>query len=89
MAFAVSTVVNCSMGNVRTKVLHIVPDSATQNVETGLKTIYGSSVHLQSAATANPSIHINLGAAGTSLVGILGISGVASGDDIFVTVYGV
>lgn len=75
-------------GNKRVNVMKVVADAATQNVETGLGYIDGYTMGPQSIATANPSIIANLGAGATALNGTLGMSGLASGDEMFITVYG-
>lgn len=76
-------------GNMRVHIMSCTADAATQNIETGLSKVYGHSLSPISMATAQSySLWSNSGAAGTSLAGILGASGFASGDEMYITVYG-
>lgn len=77
-------------GNKRAVGLKLTADAATQTVETGLKVIewmalgtYGSM-----ASQTGRFIFINSNATGIASMGVLGCSGFATGDDIYVTVYG-
>lgn len=88
MAFTVS-IVKTVMGNERVHHLNITADAATQTVETGFKRVIAHSVGIQSCTTAAFKIYANSNASGVQSMGVLGISGVASGDQLFVTVFGV
>ena len=88
MAFTV-TGKTTVFGDQRVRILDILADAATQTVETGLKAIAGFSVGCQSCTTASIKIYANSNASGVLSAGVLGISGAASGDRFFVTVYGV
>jgi hypothetical protein len=68
--------------------LDITADAATQTVETGLSQIYAFSVGQQSCSTAGIKIYANSNATGIASMGVLGLSGLVSGDELFVTVYG-
>lgn len=63
---------------------------ATQTVETGLSVIEWMSLgtYGSMASQTGRYIFINSGAGGTATLGVLGCSGFAVGDDIYVTVYG-
>lgn len=76
-------------GNKAAVGINIVPDSATFNVDTGLKQIDFISVAPLSAATIS-SWHIarNSGAGGTALAGFLGCTGFTSGDIVDIVAYG-
>lgn len=76
-------------GNKGAVLLKITADAATQTVETGLKRIEHYSLGFGSMSTRTGwSIFINSNASGVQSNGVLGVSGVAIGDDIYVTVYG-
>lgn len=75
-------------GNMRVVFLDITADAATQTVETGLKNIIGVSTGLQSLSTAGIKVYANSNASGTQSFGVLGMSGLVSGDELFVTVFG-
>ena len=76
-------------GNKAVVGITIQPDSATFNVETGLKNIHYFAVGIVSATTIS-SWHIakNSGCVGTALAGTLGCTGFTSGDLIDVIVFG-
>lgn len=76
-------------GNKAVVGITLAPDSATFNVETGLKKIHYFAVGLSSAATIS-SWHIakNSGCGGTALAGFLGCTGFTSGDLADVIVFG-
>jgi hypothetical protein len=87
MAYTV-TKTPSAFGNQAVVLLEITADAATQTIETGLKNIVGMAVGKDSMASNGHTIAVNSGAGGTSTGGVLGISGVASGDHFFVTVFG-
>ncbi len=68
--------------------LDITPDSATFNVDTGLKIITAFHTGESSMSSANIHIYMNTGCGATALGGILGVTGVTSGDRFFITAYG-
>lgn len=88
MAFTVSKT-EIVFGNKRGEILDITADAATQTVQTTLKTIHGFMVGIQSATTAGFKVYHNSSASGIATPGSLGISGVATGDRFFITVFGV
>jgi hypothetical protein len=76
-------------GNKRVVGLKLTADAATQTVETGLSVIeWYATGDRSSMATAGVKIYINSNASGVQSMGVLGCSGFAAGDDIYVTVYG-
>lgn len=77
-------------GNKRAVGLKLTTDAATQTVETGLSVIEWISLGNfgSMASQSGRYIFINSGAGGTATGGVLGCSGFATGDDIYVTVYG-
>ena len=89
MAFTKSFLVNTVFGDKRVKGLRLTADGAEATVDAGLSVIDHMDVSFQSAATAwRGTFKMNLGSTSTALNGFIGISGVTSGDVIFVTVYG-
>ena len=76
-------------GDKRVVGLKITADAATQTVETGLQKIDFFSVGKASMASSNIKIAVNSNASGVQSYGVLGISGAASGDEFYCTVYGV
>lgn len=77
-------------GNLAVVNLKLTADAATQTVETGLNRIDHFAVGFGSMATITSlGIAINSNASGVQANGSLGLSGFTSGDDIYITVYGV
>jgi hypothetical protein len=87
MAYTV-TRKNTVFGNERAVHLDILADAATQTIETGLKVIHAHAVSIQSAAAVF-KCYANSNASGVQSMGVLGLSGLTSGDRIYVTVFGV
>lgn len=81
---------NTVFGNKKVVGLKLTADAATQNVDTGLSVIewYSLGSFNSMASQTGRYTFPNSGAGGTALNGILGCSGFAIGDDIYVTVYG-
>lgn len=77
-------------GNKRVVGLKCTADAATQNVETGLKQIdwYSLGSYNSMASQTGRYVYINSSATGVSTAGVLGCSGFAVGDDIYITVFG-
>lgn len=76
-------------GNKRVAVMKLTADAQTQTVETGLSVIEGYSLGYGSMTTiTGKTISINSSASGVQAFGSVGFSGFASGDDLYVTVYG-
>ena len=68
--------------------LTITADAATQTIETGLAKIEWISVGINSCTTAAIKVYFNSNASGVQSFGVIGCSGLASGDQVCVTVYG-
>lgn len=86
MAYTVSKVQSV-FGNLRSVILDVQADAATQAVETGLKNIVGFSVGNKSGASGW-KVWANSNASGVQSMGVLGISNATSGDQAFIVVYG-
>ena len=88
MAYTVSGLASGVHGSDRFTALRITPDAATGAVSTILGNIKYMSVAIQSATTGAGKFAMNELTSGTAAGGMLSISGVASGDEYIVTVYG-
>jgi len=88
MAYTVAVSKKTVHGDERVHHLVVTADAATGNVDTGLNYIHGVAWSAASAASSSQHIRKNVGAESTALVGVLGISGVASGDEYQITVWG-
>ncbi len=89
MAYTISKEITV-FGNKRSVLLDITADAATQAIETGLARVDYFNVGLASMATQiGFKIVPNKDASGTAASGKLGVSGLTSGDRLFVTVYGI
>lgn len=77
-------------GDQRTVLLKCTADAATQTIETGLKVVLGLESHLLAsmASITGRKVFPNSNASGVSSMGVLGCSGFAIGDDIYITVFG-
>lgn len=75
-------------GNERVNTLRISADAATQTVETGFQIVSALEFAPVSMGTAAIKIAYNSNASGIQSMGVLGISGAASGDEFFIRVYG-
>jgi hypothetical protein len=89
MAYTVTKSQQTIMGNQRVWQGLITPDAATGVVSFGFKNLLAVQATAKSAASSSHHFSINELAAGTASAGDLAITGVASGDDFYVTVYGV
>ena len=87
MAYTV-TKINTTFGNKKVVGIKLTADAATQTVETGLSVIEWHSIGYGSMASQGVKVFINSNASGVQSNGVLGCSGFASGDDMYVTVYG-
>lgn len=77
-------------GNKKVVGLKLTADTATQTVETGLSVVewYSLGTFNSMASQTGRYVFINSNASGVASMGVLGCSGFAAGDDIYVTVYG-
>lgn len=88
MAFTVGKIHEDVHGSSRMQVLSCTADAATQAIDTGLDRIYGVAFAPQSMASSPWSIRANELAAGTAAGGQIAVTGVASGDEFYLTVWG-
>lgn len=79
---------NTVMGNKRVVSLDLTADAATQTVETGLSVVDGMTTGYQSCSTGGVKCYANSNASGVQSFGVIGLSGFASGDELYVLVYG-
>ena len=87
MAFTV-TKYPLNIGNKRAVGMKIVADNATQTIETGLDIVEWFTVGAASLTTANIKMAINSNASGVQSNGVFAVTGLVSGDYLYVTVYG-
>lgn len=87
MAIDVSIVERTTFGNKAVQVLSCVADAATQTVSTDLGAVNWVSYSPKSM-TAEPKLAINEGPGGTSIGGTIAVTGLTSGDEFWLTVYG-
>jgi hypothetical protein len=76
------------VANERKVCFELTLDAASGAVDTGLSVITGVSIACKSAATAGFKVKANQNSAGTALNGSLFLSSAASGDVLYVTVFG-
>lgn len=88
MAWTTSKVIEATVGNQRMQMWDLLADSATLELSTGLKNITGISTAIQTATTAAVKFKPNILSAGTATLGNVAITGAASADRFYVTVYG-
>lgn len=88
MAYTKSLVARSVFGNLRMVSYRLTADAATQAVATELNKIQTLSWAPQSCTTAAIKFAVNEDASGTANNGTVGVSGAASGDELFLTVYG-
>jgi hypothetical protein len=89
MAFTLAKSVKTVLGNQRIWMGVITADAAEAELDFGFSNLTGVQVTAKSAASAPNLFSINEDSSGVASAGILGVSGVASGDDFNVIVYGV
>ena len=75
-------------GNVRAQFYLLTADAATYELDTGLGHVIHVAHAKKSAATGSHNISINVTSAAVASPGMVSITGVVSGDDIWLTVYG-
>ena len=88
MAFTATVDKKTVFGDERVIHYTITADAATGVIDTGLGTVVAVQASPASMASAPFSIKKDELAAGTASAGSIAITGVASGDEIYVTVYG-
>jgi hypothetical protein len=75
-------------GNLRVKGYSLTADSATLEIDTGLDFVNHIEITKSSHASQPHTYAKNVLSAGTASNGFVAITGAASGDDFFMTVYG-
>lgn len=75
-------------GDLRTVIMEVTADAATQTIETGLKNVVGFSYAPKSMNSSNIHMAINSNASGVQSYGVFVVTGNTSGDNFFVVVYG-
>lgn len=93
MAYTASVVKKSVFGDCRMTLISCSADSVSGNIAVpGMSVIYGCTYAPISMSTANsiyyPRIKVNKLEAGTAANGYIGFSGLVSGDDFFLVVYG-
>ncbi len=88
MAYTVTVLAKTVHGNERVHHLHVLADAATQNINTGLDRVFSYSLGIASMTAVTSHFYINSGAGGTALNGYIGASGLTSGDEFYMTVFG-
>jgi hypothetical protein len=89
MAFSVSVNHKTVWGNMKVHILSCVADATTQNIATGMDVVYGHALSpISMTSSAKWAAYPNKGSASTTLAGYVGVTGVTSGDEFFLTVYG-
>jgi hypothetical protein len=88
MAWTTTKNLETVFGNVRTQMYLLTADSATLELDTGLGSVIHVVSSVKSATTSAHNIAINVLSAATASPGYVSITGVTSGDDIWLTVYG-
>lgn len=79
MAYTVSKEVSV-FGNYRAVGLKVTADAATQTIETGLKRVAYAIFSPISMGTANVKFAFNSNASGVASLGVVAVTGAASGD---------
>ena len=89
MAFTLAKVAKTLMGNQRVWQGVITADAAEGEIDFGFANLIAVQATAKSAASAPNLFSINEDSSGVASAGILGVSGVASGDDFNIIVWGV
>lgn len=89
MAYTVTVLNSTVHGNERVIRYNILADATTQTVATGLGNITDLRVTNKSATSGLGKFKANVTVSGVAAPGSFGMSGIVSGDEYYVTVYGV
>ena len=87
MAFTVSRE-HTVLGNKRVVLMDVTTDGAEDNVDTGIDVIDAFTVGIKSVTTSFYMMQENVDSSGTASNGTIGMSGLVSGDEFFLVVYG-
>lgn len=88
MAFTLSTTHQDVHGSSRFKIILCTADAATDSINTGFSSVLGVGLSPKSMTTAAAKVVINELVAGTAAAGYIAVSGVASGDEFYLNVWG-
>lgn len=88
MAFTVTLNKKTVHGDQRCHQYLVTADGATAAIDTGLGFVDGIATAPKSMASSPYSVSANEGVASTATVGTIGVTGVTSGDDFYMTVWG-
>lgn len=88
MAFTVNKIDETVFGNKRVQMYLVTADGATGTIPTGLSFVDCIATAYKSMTSGAGQFAANEGSAGTSIVGTVGVAGVANGDEFYLTVYG-
>lgn len=87
MAFTVSRKQSV-FGNQRVVLMDVTTDGAEDNIDSGLDVIDAFSLGDKSITTSAFTLHENVDSSGTAANGTIGASGLTSGDEFFLIIYG-
>jgi len=91
MAYTVTKVHDASVADQKAATFDVTADAATQTIGSttlGMKNITHFHVGIQSITTSFYAMKANVDSTGTASLGAVGVSGLVSGDQFFLTVYG-
>jgi len=76
------------LGNKRAVLMDVLADGAEANIDTGVDVVEAFSIGVKSMAASTYTMHENVDSSGTASNGYIGTSGLTSGDEFFLIVYG-
>lgn len=88
MAFTATVLKKTVFGDMRVHHLHILADGASDSLDSGLDYLYCAQMSAKSVTTGAHKIVCNALTAATASNGTYAITGVASGDEFYLTLYG-
>lgn len=88
MAFSNSLLERTVFGNKQVQVYSCVADGATGTIVTGMNAVSWIQVTYKSMSSGAGKFKTNLGTSGTAIAGTVAVTGVTSGDEFYLTVYG-
>jgi len=88
MAFTIVVKKEDVYGSTRVRHLLVTADAVTAVIETGMQSVHSVSFAPKSMASSPWGISAGEGAAGTAIASAVGVTGMASGDDFYITIYG-
>jgi len=88
MAWTVTKKIESVFGNIRVKSYLMAADSATYELDTGFGDVLSVATAPKSMASSPYAVAINVTTAAVASPGTVAVTGVTSGDDFWLTVYG-